>query len=121
MAPGGIETLLDALLDNAIKFTPAGGSITVTVRPVRTEDTEADPTVDIAVLDSGPGMDPDELERATDRFWRGPGQSNVEGTGLGLAIAARTAELSGGGLRVTARLPRAPHAAAPAQASLDSR
>jgi signal transduction histidine kinase len=131
MAPGGIETLLDALLDNAIKFTPAGGSITVTVRPVRTDDAEADPGVDIAVLDSGPGMDPDELERATDRFWRGPGQSNVEGTGLGLAIAARTAELSGGalrlelppggGLRVTARLPRAPHAAAPAQASLDSR
>ena len=61
-------------------------------------------------------MAPDELERATDRFWRSPSQSNVDGSGLGLAIAARTLELAGGcstsrlpeggGLRVVARLRR---------------
>jgi signal transduction histidine kinase len=62
-----------------------------------------------------PGIAADELERATDRFWRSPSRSNVEGSGLGLAIAARTVELAGGslrlespeggGLRVVARLP----------------
>lgn len=114
IAPGGIETVLDALLDNAVKFTPPGGTVTVTVRPVRGADP---PLVDVAVLDTGPGIPPEELERATDRFWRSPGQNNVEGSGLGLAIAARTVELAGGslvlelppsgGLRVAARLRRA--------------
>ncbi|WP_433503269.1 sensor histidine kinase [Pseudonocardia halophobica] len=114
MAPGGIETVLDALLDNAVKFTPPGGSVTVTVRPVRGADP---PLVDVAVLDTGPGIPPEELERATDRFWRSPGQNNVDGSGLGLAIAARTVELAGGslvlelppsgGLRAAARLRRA--------------
>lgn len=113
IAPGGIETVLDALLDNAVKFTPTGGAITVTVRPVR----DSDPAlVEIAVLDTGPGMAPEDLDRAVDRFWRAPDQSNVEGSGLGLAIAARTVELAGGvltldlphggGLRVSAALPR---------------
>ncbi|MFC4945610.1 sensor histidine kinase [Pseudonocardia sp. GCM10023141] len=110
VAPAGaVETVLDAVLDNAVKFTPSGGTITV-----HTALTEA--FVEIAVSDTGPGMAPDELERATDRFWRSPGQINVEGSGLGLAIAARTSELAGGrlrldvpaagGLRVTALLPR---------------
>jgi signal transduction histidine kinase len=105
---GAIETLLDAVLDNAVKFTPSGGSITVTV------GVEAD-VVEIAVRDTGPGVPPDELERATDRFWRSPAQHNVDGSGLGLAIALSTVrrgggELSlelpeGGGLRVAVRLP----------------
>jgi signal transduction histidine kinase len=88
---GAIETVLDAVLDNAVKFSRPGGSITV--------HTSATPSgIEIAVRDTGPGLAPDELERATDRFWRSPGQINVEGSGLGLAIAARTVELSGGGL-----------------------
>jgi signal transduction histidine kinase len=105
--PGAIETMLDAVLDNAVKFSQAGGSITVGTAV-------ADGHVEISVRDTGPGLAPEELERATDRFWRSPAQSNVEGCGLGLAIAARTAELaggelrlecpSGGGLRVVARL-----------------
>ena len=43
---------------------------------------------------------PDELVRATSRFWRSPSQSNVEGSGLGLAIASRTLEVTGGELRL---------------------
>lgn len=108
LAPeGAIETVLDAVLDNAVKFAPAGSSISVRTGM-------ADGLVEIAVRDTGPGMRPDELERATGRFWRSPGQSNVEGSGLGLAIAARTLEVAGGelvlelpaggGLRVVARL-----------------
>jgi signal transduction histidine kinase len=110
LAPAGaIETVLDAVLDNAVKFSPPGGSITI-----RTAVTPRH--VELAVRDTGPGMAPEELERATGRFWRSPAQSNVEGSGLGLAIAARTLEVaggelvlelpSGGGLRVVARLPR---------------
>lgn len=104
---GTIETVLDALLDNAVKFSAPGGSIVV--------DTAETPAgIEISVRDTGPGLDPGELERATDRFWRSPAQSNIEGSGLGLAIAARTVELAGGavrlelpadgGLRVVARL-----------------
>lgn len=105
-----IEIMLDAVLDNAIKFSPPGGVITVCTGVVRGG-------VDIAVRDTGPGLEPDELPRATGRFWRSPRQNNSEGSGLGLAIAARTIELAGGsfrlelpaggGLRVVATLRRA--------------
>lgn len=106
---GAIETLLDAVLDNAVKFTPRGGAVTVSL-----DATEQD--VEVSVRDTGPGIPAAELDRATDRFWRSPAQSGVDGSGLGLAIAARTVELAGGelrlslprdgGLRVAARLPR---------------
>jgi signal transduction histidine kinase len=106
---GAIATVLDAVLDNAVKFAPAGSEIDVRTASVNGR-------VEIAVRDTGPGMAPEELERATGRFWRSPGQSNTEGSGLGLAIAARTLEVaggelvlelpSGGGLRVVARFPR---------------
>jgi len=93
---GAIETVLDAVLDNAVKFTPRGGRITVDTAATG-EDADV---VEIAIRDSGPGMDPEQLERATSRFWRAPGQDNVEGSGLGLAIAARTVEVGGGSLRL---------------------
>jgi signal transduction histidine kinase len=112
LAPkGAIETVLDAVLDNAVKFAPAGSAISVRTAAVAGR-------VEIAVRDTGPGMAPEELERATGRFWRSPAQSNVDGSGLGLAIAARTLEVaggelvlelpSGGGLRVVARFPTPP-------------
>ncbi|HWE90694.1 MAG TPA: HAMP domain-containing sensor histidine kinase [Pseudonocardiaceae bacterium] len=108
----GLETMLDALLDNALKFSEPGTAVTVDVR--RSSDTA--PTVSIAVRDHGPGMRPEELTRATDRFWRSPTHHNVvRGSGLGLAIVARTVERvdgrvqldlpDGGGLRVTVTLP----------------
>jgi signal transduction histidine kinase len=109
---GAIDVVLDAVLDNAIKFSPPSGVIVVSTSA--TQD-----AVEIAVRDTGPGLAPEELERATDRFWRSSSQSNIDGSGLGLAIAARTVELSGGslrlerpskgGLRVVARLRRAGH------------
>jgi signal transduction histidine kinase len=108
---GAIETVLDAVLDNAVKFSPPGGTVTVRTGTTPTH-------VEVAVRDTGPGLAPEELERATARFWRSPAQSNVDGSGLGLAIAARTVELAGGelrlelpaggGLQVIALLPRVP-------------
>ena len=128
LAPArGLETILDALLDNALKFTEPGTAVTVDVRrrpgsvpkhgtvgAVGTPDTVG--TVSIAVRDHGPGMRPEELERATDRFWRSPSQANlVRGSGLGLSVVRRTVERvngtitldlpADGGLRVTVTLP----------------
>jgi len=111
---GAVETVLDAVLDNAVKFSPPGGTVTV-------HTSAGAEWVEVAVRDTGPGLAPDELSRATDRFWRSPEQINVEGSGLGLAIAARTLDLGGGelrlelppggGLRVVALLRRVPAAA----------
>jgi signal transduction histidine kinase len=106
--PRGLETALDALLDNAMKFTEEDTLVEVDVR-------RRNGWVRVAVRDHGPGLRPDELERATDRFWRSPTHQNVGGSGLGLAIVQRVVERvggaveldlpDGGGLRVTVQLP----------------
>ena len=59
-------------------------------------------TVEVSVLDRGPGLDDDSRRRAFDRFWRAP-DAQPGGTGLGLAIVRQLAEASGG----TSRLRRA--------------
>nr|WP_221472760.1 HAMP domain-containing sensor histidine kinase [Amycolatopsis umgeniensis] len=104
----GLEVVLDALLDNALKFTAPGTEVRVAV-------TTADGKVDIAVRDHGPGLRDEELERAADRFWRSTAHQNVPGSGLGLAIVTeimvrsdgslRLGSPEGGGLEVTVTLP----------------
>jgi signal transduction histidine kinase len=91
--PRGLETILDALLDNALKFTGDGTLVIVEVR--RTAE-----RVSVSVRDHGPGLKPDELARATDRFWRSREHQNVPGTGLGLAIVRRIVERVGGAVAV---------------------
>lgn len=76
--------LLRNLLDNAIRYTPAYGAVTVSV--VADGD-----TVDISICDSGPGIPENELQRVTDRFYRLPGATQ-RGSGLGLAIVKAIAE-----------------------------
>ena len=92
--PRGVETVLDALLDNALKFTSDGTLVHVDVR-------RRDGVVRIAVRDEGPGLAPEELERATDRFWRSPAHQNVQGSGLGLALVRQIVERVGGTIRLT--------------------
>jgi signal transduction histidine kinase len=77
-----VRRLLLILIDNAIKFTPPGGSISVITR--RTTD-----TIVLKVRDSGPGIDPQDLPHIFERFYRsGNGRSrDTGGAGLGLAIA----------------------------------
>src|SRR5882757_2379776 len=77
--PGGLQKILDVLLENALKFTLDGTLVVVEVR-------RADGMVSVSVRDHGPGLKPEELAKATDRFWRSPEHQNVPGTGLGLAI-----------------------------------
>ncbi|WP_244816693.1 ATP-binding protein [Caballeronia sp. Lep1P3] len=79
-----LAVLVNNLLDNAIRHTPRGGRVDVTLRR------EAD-GIALTVLDTGPGIPASELERVCDRFYRCVGTQG-QGSGLGLAIALRVAE-----------------------------
>lgn len=88
-----LESAFDAVVDNAVKFSPEGGVISVSLA-------DEDGMVEVAVRDRGPGLSPDEVEKVTDRFWRSSGHRDVRGSGLGLAIASELLDSSGGELRV---------------------
>ncbi len=92
--PALLKEALSNLLHNAIRYTPRGGQVTVKLR--RTEHQGL-----VAVLDNGPGMPPEELARAGDRFFRGS-QVTLPGSGLGLAIVRSIAGQLGGELRLSA-------------------
>ncbi|MEU1967100.1 HAMP domain-containing sensor histidine kinase [Micromonospora sediminicola] len=97
--PTAIDQALDALIDNAVKFSGAGGEVTVTVRP-------ADGGTALTVRDTGPGMTASQLDQATERFWRAPDAQNVDGAGLGLTIAAVLVDASDGRLTMRQGEPR---------------
>ena len=82
------------LLDNAVKYTPAGGV-------VRLERERRNGVVRVRVADNGPGIPPEAVPRLFDRFYRAPAARGSAGTGLGLAIARWIAEEHEG--RVTVR------------------
>jgi signal transduction histidine kinase len=105
---GDGELLFEAinnLVDNAIKFSPAGGS-------VRIELDEDARGARIDIVDSGPGIPPQEREAVLQRFYRGEGTREAPGSGLGLSIVSAIVRLhrfelelaeAGGGTRVTLR------------------
>ncbi|MGY5126684.1 ATP-binding protein [Streptomyces nigrescens] len=97
--PVALSSALDAVIDNALKFTPAGRPVTVGVAP----DGEC---VHVTVADRGPGLTDDELSRVGDRFWRSSRHQNVSGSGLGLSITR--ALLTAGGATI-AYAPHPPH------------
>lgn len=84
---GLLRILLRNLVDNAIRYTPAGGRVAVTVAAGAAGTT-------LSVADSGPGIPESERERVFERFSRLAGQE-IEGSGLGLSIARRIADLHG--------------------------
>lgn len=88
-----LRSVFDNLLDNALRYSPEGGSVEVRLHPLA-----GGPVVDI--IDTGPGIPPELLERVFDRFFRVPGAA-ADGSGLGLAIT-RAAALRQG-LRVELR------------------
>jgi len=105
-----LHQVITNLLTNALKFTAAGGRVTV----------EAGPTGSKAVLtvtDTGTGIPADELPRIFDRFWRGRQAMQLSGSGIGLAVAAELARAHDGqltarsqpgqGTEMTLTLPRA--------------
>jgi two-component system, OmpR family, sensor kinase len=94
-APGDLRSVLDNLIENALRYTPEGG--VVDVRLVREGDLTA-----VEVVDSGPGIPAELLERVFDRFFRVPG-STARGSGLGLSIAQAAAQRCGMRIRLRNR------------------
>jgi two-component system, OmpR family, manganese sensing sensor histidine kinase len=95
--PSQIERVVANLLDNALRYTPAGGAVEVECRRQGSE-------IQIVVHDSGVGIDAENLERIFDRFWRADPVRSPEGSGLGLAIARALARRHGGDVTVSSRL-----------------
>lgn len=89
--PGRIRQVLENLVSNAVRHSPAGGRITLDVRPSARDLT-------VSVSDSGAGIPPDDLPHIFERYRKAPDSS---GSGLGLAIARRLVEAHGGS--ITAR------------------
>jgi two-component system OmpR family sensor kinase len=91
--PEALTILTRNLVDNAIKYTPEGGTVDVSVA-------DEGGAVVLTVEDSGPGIPPEERERVFDRFYRVPG-SDAAGSGLGLAIIKAIAERHGATLALS--------------------
>ena len=82
-----LRSVFDNLLDNALRYTPAGGRVDVSLQQV-------DGSLQVEILDTGPGIPPELLERVFDRFYRVLG-TGTQGSGLGLAIARGAAGRAG--------------------------
>lgn len=87
------------LLSNALQYTPAGGTITLSIHGLD------DQHVEVYVKDTGSGIAPEHLPRIFDRFYRvDPARSrSPQGTGLGLAIVKSIMDLHGGTVRLQSR------------------
>jgi two-component system phosphate regulon sensor histidine kinase PhoR len=114
-----LQQILINLADNAVKFTPAGGRVSLSARNVdwsrsqvvdsfrpidQSTSRPIDPgeCVEVIIEDSGPGIPPEEVEAIFEKFHqvRRDGDGKAQGTGLGLAIAKSLIELHGGRIGV---------------------
>jgi len=106
-----MRQIISNVLTNAAKFTPAGGQVTIEVRP-------SGAWAIVRVTDTGPGIAPDELPHLTERFYRAHGSERVSGSGIGLAIVDELVHAHHGtlgivselgqGTQVTIAIPRQP-------------
>lgn len=89
--PDRVQQMLTNLTENALRVTPRGGRVTVEVSPSS-----------VSVVDSGPGLDPEDVEHAFDRFhlWRKYRGERAVGSGLGLAVVRELADLLGVDVRI---------------------
>ena len=104
---GGVEQIIDNYVDNALDHAPPGSNLELHARSIAQ-------MAELRVVDHGPGLSPDDRNRAFNRFWRVTDQER-EGTGLGLAIVQQLADASdatvelretpGGGVDAVARFP----------------
>lgn len=88
-----IQQAVANLVDNAVKFSPAGGTATLSARSMPRG-------LEIVVTDHGPGIPRDERAKAPQRFYRGEAARHTPGSGLGLALVQAVAQLHGGLLRL---------------------
>lgn len=120
-----LQQILINLAENAVKFTPAGGRVTLSARTVdwssrqlvdssgpidqlTTRPVDEPQWVEVSVEDAGPGVPPEELEAIFEKFHqvRRDGDGKAQGTGLGLAIAKSLIELHGGRIGVESEVGR---------------
>lgn len=100
--PRRVTQIIGNLLSNAVKFSPHGGRIDLVIHPVTSPSQQ--PSVELCVHDTGPGIDPSDQAKIFDYFFRSPEQRPLqEGMGLGLAVAAHLATAQGGTLHVESR------------------
>jgi len=97
--PVMLREMLSNLIDNAIRYTPPGGRVTVRVRADRTHDSQQRRWVHIEVEDTGLGIPAAERDRVVERFYRILGREG-DGSGLGLAIVREIATMHGGKLTI---------------------
>jgi len=114
--PDALSTLIRNLVDNAVRYTPDGGRVDVSVEAVEPADPAKSAAI-LKVVDNGPGIAQGERTRVLDRFYRPPGTS-PPGSGLGMAIVKAIADVhkailtldsgpGGLGLAVSVRFPPA--------------
>ncbi len=94
-----IERVMDNLIENALRHTPAGGTVTVAVQP-------AGAAVTVQVIDTGAGIAAEDLPNIFERFYQSDKMRTRGGAGLGLAIARRIVELHGCSIRAESRIGR---------------
>ena len=97
-APDRLDQVLDNLLANALEVAPPASRITLV-------GVRSDELVELHVVDQGPGLSPQDRERAFDRFWQGatPGDGQGGGFGLGLAIVRQLLATDGGSIELRPR------------------
>jgi heavy metal sensor kinase len=92
-----LQRMLSNILDNAVKYTPPGGEVKVSV-------SEANRDIVITIHDTGIGISGADLTRIFERFYRGDQSRSEPGTGLGLSLARAIARAHGGDITVTSEL-----------------
>ncbi|HPQ42652.1 MAG TPA: ATP-binding protein [Syntrophales bacterium] len=91
---GMLQRLISNLLDNAIKYTPSGGAVTIIL------EKQDDTATVLKVCDTGTGIAEAERTHIFERFYRGDESRSTEGTGLGLSLARAIARAHGGDIAV---------------------
>jgi two-component system phosphate regulon sensor histidine kinase PhoR len=94
------------LIDNAIKYTPRGGRVTLRARIASHPASNGGPCIEMVVADTGEGIPPADIPRLTERFYRVDRARSRElgGTGLGLAIVKHIVQLHQGTLNIESRV-----------------
>jgi signal transduction histidine kinase len=93
--------LLNNLLTNAIKYSPEGGIVSLTLTLLgEPSDEQTDEQICFTIRDQGIGMPVDYLDHLFEPFQRAKNVGKIEGTGLGLAIVKRSVDLHGGSISV---------------------